>query len=117
MIVGSVSALVLIYFSPTVQIDILGHTTALFPLKTPGLVSIPLSFITAIVVSLATNDKHAVDRFSLVKRQIHLGEFVVKHRELAHGENIVTQHPQMVPTSEIGVQTPPEETIDEGAKA
>ena len=117
MVVGSVSALVLIYFSPTVQIDILGNSTALFPLKTPGLVSIPLSFITAIVVSLATTDKHAIDRFSLLKRQIHLGEFVVKHRELAHGENMTPPRPHMVPTSEIGVQTPPIDAVEEGAKA
>jgi cation/acetate symporter len=86
MIVGTVSSLLFIYFSPAVQIDILGKTDALFPLKTPGLFSIPLSFLTAIVVSLCTKDQRSHDRFALVTQKIHLGDFVAKHREIAHGE-------------------------------
>ena len=86
MVVGTVSSLILIYFSPSVQIDILGHSAALFPLKTPGLVAIPLSFGTAILVSLCTQDIHARDRFSWVKKQVHLGDFSSKHREIVYGE-------------------------------
>src|SRR4051812_40238899 len=52
MVVGTVVTLVLIYLSPTVQVDILHHATASFPLKNPALVTIPLSFVTGIVVSL-----------------------------------------------------------------
>ena len=52
MLVGTISSLILIYFSPTIQIDLLKNTAALFPLKNPGLVTIPLSFLVGIVVSL-----------------------------------------------------------------
>ena len=86
MVVGTLSSLVFIYFSPAVQIDILGKAEALFPLKTPGLFSIPLSFLTAVLVSLCTKDQRAHDRFALVTQKIHLGDFVTKHREIAHGE-------------------------------
>ena len=89
MVVGTVSSLMLIYFSPAVQVDILGHEQALFPLKTPGLFSIPLSFMTAIIVSLCTKDQIARDRFALVNQKVHLGDFVAKHREIAHGEKPV----------------------------
>ena len=52
MLVGTASSLLLIYLSPTIQIDILGNEHAWFPLRNPGIVSIPLSFAVAIVVSL-----------------------------------------------------------------
>ncbi len=54
MLVGTVSALLLIYLSPTVQVGVLGGASAPFPLTNPGLVTIPLSFVVGIVVSLAT---------------------------------------------------------------
>src|SRR6187397_2054753 len=52
MIVGTLSTLVLIYLSPTIQTDMLKHA-AIFPLRNPGIVSIPLSFLVAVVISLA----------------------------------------------------------------
>src|SRR6187397_847256 len=52
MITGTVSTLVLIYLSPTIQTDMLKHA-AIFPLRNPGIVSIPLSFLVAVVISLA----------------------------------------------------------------
>src|SRR5512143_2356822 len=45
MLVGTASALLLIYLSPTIQVQILKHASAPFPLKNPGLVTIPLSFV------------------------------------------------------------------------
>lgn len=55
IIVGMASALILILFSPTMY-DIYGldPATALIPLQNPGIVSIPLGFVTLIVVSLMT---------------------------------------------------------------
>ncbi len=73
MLVGTISALVLIYFSPAIQIDVLKHSSAAFPLKNPGLVSIPLSFIVGIVVSLVAPEKLAQQKFAEVEQQIHLG--------------------------------------------
>jgi len=52
MLVGTISTLTLIWLSPTIQVDILKHPSAWFPLRNPGLVTIPLSFAVALVVSL-----------------------------------------------------------------
>ena len=73
MLVGTVAALVLIYLSPTVQVDILGHTTAWFPLKNPALVTIPLAFIVGIVVSLMAPEKAASDAYDAKERRMILG--------------------------------------------
>ena len=59
MWVGTVSSLLLIYLSPTIQVTILKHATAPFPLKNPGLVSIPLAFAVGIIVSLLTTERSA----------------------------------------------------------
>jgi cation/acetate symporter len=56
--VGVTSAIGLILFSPTMY-ELYGKDplTAPFPLKNPGIVSIPLSFLTLVVVSLLTRGK------------------------------------------------------------
>jgi cation/acetate symporter len=54
MLIGTVSALLLIWLSPTVQVDVLGRSEALFPLRNPALVTIPLSFLAGVLGSLAT---------------------------------------------------------------
>jgi cation/acetate symporter len=73
MLIGTASSLLLIYLSPTIQIDILGNTSAAFPLRNPGLISIPLSFAAAIVVSLAWPEPAAVAGFAEVERRVHVG--------------------------------------------
>jgi cation/acetate symporter len=78
MLVGTASALALIYLSPTVQVAVLGRTTALFPLTNPGLVTIPLSFAVGIVVSLLTPEREAEEKFHQLEHRLHLGD------ELAH---------------------------------
>jgi cation/acetate symporter len=52
MLAGTIGALLLIYLSPTVQVDILKQESAWFPLRNPALVTIPLSFLLGIAVSL-----------------------------------------------------------------
>jgi cation/acetate symporter len=54
MVIGTIATLALIYLSPTIQVDILKHQSAWFPLKNPALVTIPLSFAVGVVVSLLT---------------------------------------------------------------
>ena len=78
MLIGTISALVLIYLSPAIQIEILKHPTALFPLKNPGLITIPLSFIVGIVVSLLAPERLAQQKFAEVEQQLHLGPAVVE---------------------------------------
>jgi cation/acetate symporter len=73
MLTGTISALLLIYLSPTIQVGVLGRTAALFPLSNPGLITIPLSFAVGIVVSLLTPEPSAVARFSEVEHRLHLG--------------------------------------------
>jgi cation/acetate symporter len=73
MLVGTISALVLIYLSPAIQVDVFKHDSALFPLKNPGLITIPLSFIVGIVVSLLAPERLAQQKFAAVEQQIHLG--------------------------------------------
>jgi cation/acetate symporter len=73
MIVGTVSTLVLIYLSPAIQIDILGHSSAWFPLRNPGIVTIPLSFVVAIGVSVLRPQPSEAKRFAELERQLHLG--------------------------------------------
>ncbi len=76
IVVGTASALLLIYFSPSIQIDMLGHETALVPLRNPGIISIPLSFAVGIVVSLVAPETAAAAKFAATERQLHLGEEV-----------------------------------------
>jgi cation/acetate symporter len=74
MLVGTASTLLLIYLSPTIQIDILKQPTAWFPLRNPGLVTIPLSFVVGIAVSLLAPEPEAARRFREVEQRIHFGE-------------------------------------------
>ena len=54
MATGLVSSLVLILLSPLVQVGILHHAAAIFPLQNPAVVSIPLALAVGVVVSLVT---------------------------------------------------------------
>jgi cation/acetate symporter len=73
MIIGTFSTLILIYLSPAIQIDILKNPEAWFPLRNPGIVTIPLSFAVAIVVSLLRPVASEERRFAELERQLHLG--------------------------------------------
>ncbi len=73
MLVGTVSSLLLIYLSPTIQVAVLGHETAPFPLRNPGLVSIPLAFAVGMGVSLLAPEPEASERFAAMQRRMHLG--------------------------------------------
>jgi cation/acetate symporter len=74
ILVGTTAALGLIYFSPTIQVDLLKNPAALFPLRNPGIISIPLSFAVGIVVSLLAPDQEAATKFAAAERRLHLGE-------------------------------------------
>jgi len=73
MLLGTITTLLLIYLSPTVQIDILKHEAAWFPLKNPALVTMPLSFAAGIVVSLCTARHEESAGFASQQRRMHLG--------------------------------------------
>ncbi len=71
---GTIATLLLIYVSPTIQIDLLKHETAWFPYRNPGLFTIPLSFAVGIMVSLLTPEPAATKAFAKLEQQIHFGE-------------------------------------------
>jgi cation/acetate symporter len=73
MTVGTAATLLLIWMSPTIQVDILEGTDAAFPLRNPALVTIPLSFLVGALVSLATQETGAAERFAAVERRMHMG--------------------------------------------
>jgi cation/acetate symporter len=73
MVTGTVSSLVLILLSPTVWKDLLHFDAAIVPLKNPGIITVPLSFLVAIVVSLAKPEPEAQEGFKAAQRRMHLG--------------------------------------------
>jgi len=73
MVLGTVATLTLIYLSPTIQIDILKHEAAIFPLRNPALITMPMSFLVAIVVSLLTTNAGEQAGYARVEVQMHMG--------------------------------------------
>ena len=73
MLVGTVSTVALIALSPTIQVDILGNEAAWFPLRNPGIVTIPLAFVVAIIVSLVRSVAQEEQQFMNAARRLHLG--------------------------------------------
>ncbi len=73
MVTGTVSSLALITLSPTVWQELLGHADAIVPLKNPGIITVPLSFVVAIVVSLLSPEPDAVTGFAAAQHRMHVG--------------------------------------------
>src|SRR5688572_1615446 len=73
MVLGTFGTLLLIYLSPTIQVDILKHESAWFPLKNPALVTMPLSFLAGALVSVLKPDVVAQERFLAHERDTHMG--------------------------------------------
>jgi cation/acetate symporter len=73
MVTGTASALLLILLSPTVWVDLLGNKEAIFPLKNPGIITVPLAFLVGIVVSLAAPEPAAAEGFDAAHRRMNLG--------------------------------------------
>lgn len=63
IVVGAVLATLLIIFSPTVWVDILKHSQAVFPLNNPAVVSMPVGFAVAFIGSLLFPDREAEAKF------------------------------------------------------
>ncbi len=70
MWVGVISSVGLIILSPTVWVTILKHPAPIFPLGSPGLVTIPLSFAVAVLVSLAKRETVAEEKFLEVHQRL-----------------------------------------------
>ena len=73
MVVGTLTTVALIALSPAIQIDLLHHDSAPFPLRNPAIVSIPLSFAVGMIVSLLRPDRDGAARFAALERRTLLG--------------------------------------------
>jgi cation/acetate symporter len=73
MLVGTASSLLLIFLSPAIQVDILGNAEAVFPLRNPGIVTIPLAFLVAVVVAWWWPEPAAAAGFAALEERVHLG--------------------------------------------
>jgi cation/acetate symporter len=73
MLTGTALTLVLICFSPTIQVDILKRPAALLPLRNPGLLSIPAAFLAGLLASVLRPEPKAAARFAEVERRALFG--------------------------------------------
>jgi cation/acetate symporter len=73
ILTGTLGTLLLIWLSPTIQVDVLKQEGAWFPLKNPALVTIPLSFLVGVAVSLLSAPTEADERHAHHERQMHFG--------------------------------------------
>lgn len=80
IMIGTLSSLVLIALSPTIQVDVLGKPLAqvsgawwFVSLRNPAIISMPLSFAVAIAVSLLTRETNADGRFGEMQHRILFG--------------------------------------------
>jgi cation/acetate symporter len=70
---GTVVSVTLIVLSPTIWVDLLHKPAALFPLRNPAIVSMPLSFLCGVVASLLTREPSAELKFDDEKLRTYLG--------------------------------------------
>ena len=73
ILAGTVSSLVLIGLSPTIMVDVLGASAAPFPLKNPGIVTIPLGFAAGVLVALVWPESSARAAYEAKERRMILG--------------------------------------------
>jgi cation/acetate symporter len=73
IIVGSVSATLMIVFSPTVWVDVFHFSAAPFPLRNPAIASMPLAFLTAFACSLLFPEPEGGRKFEDEKLRTYLG--------------------------------------------
>ncbi len=73
IVAGAVASVGLIVISPTIWVDLLHKEAALFPLRNPAIVSMPLSFLVGIVASLVTREPEAERKFDDEKLRTYLG--------------------------------------------
>jgi cation/acetate symporter len=70
---GALLSVGLIVIGPTIWVDLLHNPTAIFSLRNPAIVSMPVSFLFGIVGSLVTREAEAEARFDEEKLRVYLG--------------------------------------------
>ena len=73
IVTGTAASLALIAISPTIMVDLMGGESAIFPLKNPAIVTIPLGFAVGILVSLLAPDDTARAAYDAKERRMIMG--------------------------------------------
>jgi cation/acetate symporter len=73
ILTGTIASLVLIAISPTIMVDVMGGSAAIFPLKNPAIVTIPLGFAVGVLVSLLRPEPAASSAYDAKERRMILG--------------------------------------------
>ncbi len=73
VLVGAVTATVLIILSPTVWVDIFKNSAPIFPFKNPAIFSMPVAFLAGILFSILAPEKEAEAKFEDEKLRTYLG--------------------------------------------
>jgi len=73
MVVGGLTAVVLIVLSPSVWVTVLKNEEAIYPLTNPAIISMPLSFFVGWLVSILAPEPEAQSRYAEVEDRIHFG--------------------------------------------
>ncbi|MEF3254815.1 MAG: sodium/solute symporter [Deferribacterales bacterium] len=73
ILVGGISAMILIILGPTIWVDVLKNAEPIFPYKLPTIFTLPLAFIAGWVGSLIAPDKRAQELFEDEKLRTYLG--------------------------------------------
>jgi cation/acetate symporter len=73
IITGTSFSIGLILLSPTVWVDIFHFKEAVFPLKNPAIISLPMSFIVGILYSVMKKEPEAAAKFEEEKLRTYLG--------------------------------------------
>jgi cation/acetate symporter len=73
IVAGAAISVGLIVLSPTIWVDLLHRPAAIFPLRNPAIVSMPLSFLCGILASLLTREPAAEENFDDEKIRTYLG--------------------------------------------
>ena len=75
--IGLISAVILVVLGPTIWVDILGFNEAVFPYKYPAIFSVPISFLSIVIISKL--DKNSLSEthkknFDKLVKQSYLGK-------------------------------------------
>jgi cation/acetate symporter len=73
IVVGAVASVGMILLSPTVWVDVFKNPAPIFPMKNPAIFSMTLAFAAGILVSLATPEPEAQEKFEQEKLRTYLG--------------------------------------------
>jgi cation/acetate symporter len=73
ILTGALLSVILIVLSPTIWVDMMHHSSAIFPLRNPAIVSMPAGFLAGILASLIAHEPDAEAKFHDEKLRTYLG--------------------------------------------